>query len=771
MELISCYIENFGKLQAQSFEFSEGLNSVLQKNGFGKTTLATFIKAMFYGLPATTKRDLNENDRKKYTPWQGGAYGGSLCFKINGKSYKVERFFGKKESDDTFVLYDMQTGKQSNDFSENLGLELFGLDANAYEKCTFIPQKEIESGVNESISSKLLGMVNGAENSESLEAALKVLDEKRSEIKKQNKTGKLYDVQNQIDKIEQKIANLKGISPTIETINAQIAENDEKIKKVGEQKEVVSKKISEVAENEKLLANQKYIKENLARKNELLQKKAAFDSVLCGKELQSDDLEQANKKYKEYQNAIAKLDAMKSSIKFDDDFRKQKEQWGNDYPTKDEITKAIEHKQEQNKLSAEVEIIKQSAKSPAAQNQTGKSKVLIGAGLLSAVLIVIGVAMLFVNKTIAIVGFILGFIALIFAGFVYLKNYIALQTSLAKQTGAISDFDVLKQKQEKLAKIEGNLLQFAKKYNIDFELTAASLSSLLAQVNQYEISLAIEKESENKISDMNKSAEHLLEEVDKFLNQFSFAENLQKMEEKFLVLDDICRNYNKISSEIDEINSKLEEFDKKEQPATKDSDLEGFGISKLQQEERTLQHQIDVLKENRAELVNKLAGLQEELVGLDDLKNDLSSLKEEKEELKQQLKIIEKTKEFLQGSNDSLSAKFLAPIKTSLNKYVGKFVNGSELVLSPDINMNITFDKNGASRELAFLSKGYQTVVDLCIRFALVDALFENEKPFLILDDPFVNLDEEKIASAMKLLKSVAKEYQIIYLTCHSARL
>ena len=56
------------------------------------------------------------------------------------------------------------------------------------------------------------------------------------------------------------------------------------------------------------------------------------------------------------------------------------------------------------------------------------------------------------------------------------------------------------------------------------------------------------------------------------------------------------------------------------------------------------------------------------------------------------------------------------------------------------------------------------------MRFALVDALFENEKPFIILDDPFVNLDESRLAGAMKFLDNIAKDYQVIYLSCHKSR-
>ena len=39
--------------------------------------------------------------------------------------YKIERFFGKKEADDTFKLYDLSTNLESNDYSKNIGEEIF----------------------------------------------------------------------------------------------------------------------------------------------------------------------------------------------------------------------------------------------------------------------------------------------------------------------------------------------------------------------------------------------------------------------------------------------------------------------------------------------------------------------------------------------------------------------------------------------------------------------------------------------------------------------
>ena len=55
-------------------------------------------------------------------------------------------------------------------------------------------------------------------------------------------------------------------------------------------------------------------------------------------------------------------------------------------------------------------------------------------------------------------------------------------------------------------------------------------------------------------------------------------------------------------------------------------------------------------------------------------------------------------------------------------------------------------------------------------RLALVDAMYPKEKRFLVLDDPFVNLDEEKMAHGNELFGKISGEYQILYFTCHASR-
>ena len=45
-----------------------------------------------------------------------------------------------------------------------------------------------------------------------------------------------------------------------------------------------------------------------------------------------------------------------------------------------------------------------------------------------------------------------------------------------------------------------------------------------------------------------------------------------------------------------------------------------------------------------------------------------------------------------------------------------------------------------------------------------------DEAPLLIMDDPFTNLDGERLAGAKKVLSMLSEKYQILYLTCHESR-
>ena len=102
MKLIKAYVRGFGNIVNTKIDFTKNIYEICEDNGYGKSTIAHFIKAMFYGFETTRKNDSNITDRKKFLPFNSSAYGGSLDFEYQGHLYHVDRVFGNKNKKEVF---------------------------------------------------------------------------------------------------------------------------------------------------------------------------------------------------------------------------------------------------------------------------------------------------------------------------------------------------------------------------------------------------------------------------------------------------------------------------------------------------------------------------------------------------------------------------------------------------------------------------------------------------------------------------------------------
>ena len=66
------------------------------------------------------------------------------------------------------------------------------------------------------------------------------------------------------------------------------------------------------------------------------------------------------------------------------------------------------------------------------------------------------------------------------------------------------------------------------------------------------------------------------------------------------------------------------------------------------------------------------------------------------------------------------------------------------------------------------LSQGTLDVVYLAARLGLVRLVTGDRRPPLVFDDPFVTLDDERAARSLELLREVAADFQVVYLTTSS---
>lgn len=276
MKIIKCYIENFGKLHQFEYKFSEGLNTINKSNGWGKSTLATFIKAMFFGFDTSNKRAISENERKKYYPWQGGKFGGNLEFEINGKIYEIERFFGIKDKDDTFRLYDKTTNCESYDFSENIGEEIFKLDRQAYERSTYISGQAISVEINDSLSAKLSNILEDENDIDSSEEAINKIISIMKEYKKTGNKGKINELETTISNKKRELEYAKKNEELIEERSKKIEESKLQIRIYEQKKNENQEKINTISEyeNEQLKKELETLNERLEteKKIEKLQK-------------------------------------------------------------------------------------------------------------------------------------------------------------------------------------------------------------------------------------------------------------------------------------------------------------------------------------------------------------------------------------------------------------------------------------------------------------------------------------------------------------------
>lgn len=228
MKIKSIYIENFGKISNYSMDFYEGYNEVVAGNGYGKSTIATFIRVMFYGFLGEQKRDDFSAERKRFAPWQGGNYGGRISFFVNGKAYELTRFFGKKEKDDFFEVIDTETGLVSGDYSKNIGQDLFGIDGESFMRTIYVTQNDCMTFATGDITAKITNVFEKTSDIDAYDEAMGKLNDLRNKISENRKTGEIYRLKEKVNLLKVKIKECEAFEKEIDDLNVELEKDIKK---------------------------------------------------------------------------------------------------------------------------------------------------------------------------------------------------------------------------------------------------------------------------------------------------------------------------------------------------------------------------------------------------------------------------------------------------------------------------------------------------------------------------------------------------------------
>lgn len=746
MLITKCYIENFGKHRQFEIDFSLGMNAIIRENGWGKSTLAIFIKAMFYGMPASRKSNFDENDRKKYTPWQSGNYGGYIEFKLDDREYRIERYFGKKESDDTFTLIDLKTNKKSNDYDENIGLSIFGLDADAYERSTFIPQKILSSGLNESLSAKLTNVIHGTDYGDSYEQAVEIINARKRELKNNQNRGELPAVEEKIYEINREIQSLNSAGNTLSQLEDSLGQENIRILDTEKELDSLKKRINTLASNQEVLAKRHIYQDLINTEAEINAKLEEINTILNGKTVSRKDLDEISVLNNKLELLKNNLNDISNNSYLDSKYQELNTYFNKCVPSEDKIKEMILKNEEVKKMAR----VADSNNTP---ESTLKPVKLIIPTILAIVLVIIGVAMINRAFMVSIVSFVLSGVVLI-----AMILYISLKKMRNQyvDTNEVTSID-------STAELEiREFVSIYEKINSPYDI---HLYNIMKKASEYKDITIQMKDRIDKINTIKSDIASVDEKIISFFSNFdleSAMDNVEKintLRQIIIEYESLIRQKNDNTAKIQNIKSSMDKI-----PAVEDED-----VSKLQSREQEILAILDERKANKNRLVNQINRYRDEISKISNLENDLVSLQEKKQELDSEMKLLKLTTEYLDKAQDAISAKYLSPMKNAFDKYMNMLaVNDKDYYLDTELNVSVV--ELGKSREIDYLSKGYQSVVDLCVRFALIDTLFTQEKPFIILDDPFVNMDKDKVGKSLELLRKVANDYQIIYLACHESR-
>ena len=890
MKLISCHIAHFGKIAEFKYDFNSGFNSILKENGWGKTTFSVFIKAMFYGLeysPNTKKKLL---ERNHYLPWDGSLCGGNLVFSTNGKTYRIERTFGKTDKDDTFALYDNATGLLSNDYSENIGEKLFRVDRDSFEKSVYIPQLSLGTAMTDSLNAKMGNLTSARDDISNFDVALKSVKDARVEYTRNSKInpGKLYGTKLEINKCKEEYEKLPAIEESVEAMSCLLEEKLDSLDELNASKAKLSEEIQLQSKKEQELGAYKTHKENLLSEEQKLAELESFfaagvptDDEIVVLEQTERDLAIHERAYKALSEDSSKEKAVfkkpfEERIPDDSEFAIWNKMAANlsDLKAKaehsklsDESTKQLTElrfffdklvptdeqlahiERETTQITGLQALISQSnerlinlkAEREANEKLNKKNTVTVW-HVLGTILLVIFVltGVVFTNYMTSTIGRIVEIASFVAAIADIVLLIITGRRTHKNKLKQAADFDERVSEEEaqlELSKLElRELEEECEEFLSHFLLTrAASMQENVYEIrrklDQYRHLLEEEKsrhqESEGTLDELADLQLELYTKIQPFASsyginlydmggEYEFLAQLKKDAEKYAKyleveeemeshlnsiktmtgdienilkrypVDESLRRaeaiqsiglkkhaYEAIKQRIDELKQEIGRFEKEF-----DVNDNVQSVDDLQQKQAIIDEQIVDLNKQIIQEKENLSQALEEVERLSDISEQMERLEVKEKEYRKEADILAKTEEFLNKARESFQSKYMQPLQNGLHKYLslidspegtqsGYAIDDFEL----DMDLNIKLSYLGSTKGAEYLSQGYQDLVALCSRLALVDVLYPEEKPILILDDPFTNLDDRKIKEALKLLHTIADERQTVYFTCHDSRL
>lgn len=200
--------------------------------------------------------------------------------------------------------------------------------------------------------------------------------------------------------------------------------------------------------------------------------------------------------------------------------------------------------------------------------------------------------------------------------------------------------------------------------------------------------------------------------------------------------------------------------------------LSGWDDSAISDRTAQIRRALDASQLDRERITAELGRAQGRAQSYGDplvMKTALENMEQERDRVQMDYDAIMLALDVLRDADEEIQSSFTPQLGACAAEYMSFMTDGryDGLFINRDFTVQTGSSDENMMRRSEFLSAGTYDLMYLAVRLAVCRMALPGSDPCpLILDDPLVNFDAEREKQAIKLLKELAKERQIILFTC-----
>lgn len=770
MKIDKIYISAFGGLKDFTLELGNGLNVIYGNNEDGKSTVAAFIKAMFFGT-GKKSQNLSDSVRQKYTPWDGSTMAGRIYFEHGGKNYCLEREFRKSDSTDRILLTDTTLGKQINTV-ENIGKMFFGMSAAAFERSLFIDDGRNfakDSAAAGEINAKLSNIaVTGAEDISYQKIEKNLFDAKNKIISKTGRAGSYVEDYRVYGDLKKRLEIADADARKKSALNEKLVQKNAEYKKIYRQ----YTELKSITDRENDFKNREKLSEYIETKKELDRLNSGL-RLSDGSTLDETFVKKVNFGINKYEKTAYRcseiqndIDRISETIKLQDQnspesAKQQTEELNRKIEKltlqKDELAKRAAT------VNAEIKNAAQKLDNPKSKNTAAVLTLLIFSVILFAVT---AAAFLLKSPYIGATAAIIGVVLLVLAVVIKLKNKksaASLKNECVRLNSELSNIkssEIMLQQEINNSVSRINVLSAA--LNTDAAVRAERQADLDAKTE------ALKAESQKKQAD--------LDEVFKFFSRYENSDSLEHIKKQLSAIESQTDLQKQLKLKLSYLSKDLSNIDYEQakekllQLQTESTD-NAVNIEEAKNALQKVTEKLFELKDDITTIATELKTSFKNSENPEDLKHEINEYAERLKSKKEFCNSIDTALEVLEASFYELRRGYGSELEKLTHSIFSQFTDGEYKGVNVTDTLDISVEKKNVfgMRESGYLSLGTANQVYLSLRLAIAALISPDDMLPIFLDDSLSQYDDARTDRAIKFLSGYCENGQGILFTCHNS--